>query len=115
MKELLNKLKDKVCSEWNDYYNGLLEFSKEDIICKSYKTAHYDEVADFFACLDADDWCPFDEEFITLMLEYEGSILRKIYNAWMDFCNPEKFNFFTPDGLSDVIWFAFHKKNEGGF
>jgi hypothetical protein len=114
MKELLNKLKDKVCSEWNDYYNSLLLLPKEDIICESYKTSHYGEVADFFTCLDSDDWCPFDEDFIARMLEYKGSIIKKIYDTWMDFCNPEKFNFFTPEGLSDIIWLTFHK-NEGGF
>jgi hypothetical protein len=114
MEKLLKQLSERINSEWKDYYNNLIVLSKEEIIEKSYEISHYGEVVDFLINLDLDEWYPFDEDFITLMLQHKGSIIKKIYDTWMDFCNPEKFNFFTPEGLSDIIWFTFHK-NEGGF
>jgi hypothetical protein len=114
MEKLFQQLSERIKSEWNDYYNNLIILSKEKIIEKSYEISHYGEVVDFLVYLDPDEWCPFDQDFIARMLEYKGSIIKKIYDTWIDFCNPEKFNFFTPDGLTDIIWFTFHK-NEGGF
>lgn len=115
MEKLFQQLSDRISSEWNDYYNGLIVLSKEEIIIKAYEISHYDEVAHFLMRLvDPDEWCPFDDDFISCMLQYKGSIIKKVCDTWFDFCNPEKFNFFSPAGLADIIWITFHR-NEGGF
>ena len=104
--EIINKVIDKVHNEYLDYFDELKKLDKEEIINKAYEIAHYNEVDDFFCNIDT-EYPPFDIFIFENMLKYDGRIIEKVWEGWLDYSHPERFNFFCYEDLTDIVLWEF--------
>ena len=114
-KDLLWKAQEKV---FTDYKDALLPFVNvkkrtsihdaiSNVINNAYEIAHYNEIFDFFSNLDSDeDW--IDEDDLELIVNYQGNVVRRIWNIWLDYNHPENYNFFAFESFLDIIKHAIH-------
>ena len=105
-KEKLEKVQNKISKDWMKLIGTYAEATKEDIINDAYRIAHYNEVVDFFDCID-EEYPPFDEEIFDHILAYKENVILKIWKDWLDYSHPERYNFFNYESLCDIIMWSF--------
>ena len=79
----------------------------------AYRFAHYNEIQDFFADMEEEN---YEEHWKDLVSECDlsGNTLDRIYTQWLNYNHPEYYNFFTYEGLVEILEYFFktHKKEE---
>jgi len=104
----IKELQAKIRSDYEELIAPFLKLKPKEIINHAYELAHYNEIADLFENLDVDsDW--FDDTVIDNLINYQGNILIRIYRSWMNYAHPENYNFFTFEGLIDIIRYEFRR------
>ena len=108
----LEELQAKIALEYEELIKVGLEWSVEHdenehvyFVDKAYEFAHYNEIKYFFDNMDEEDYL---ENWQELVEGKEGEdILQGIYNYWLDFSHPERYNFFCYEDLIPIIkdWF----------
>ena len=96
-------------------YNTLIESIKtvEQAINNAYKIAHYNEIYEFIDTLfdDSDiDTAKKLEKHITLLLKTNLNIIEIVWDSWLSYSHPERYNFFDWDDLFDIIKYAWEQK-----
>lgn len=94
-------------------YNTLIESIKtvEQAVNNAYKIAHYNEICDFISELfDNIDFIERLEKHITLLLKTNLNIIEIVWDSWLDYSHPERYDFFDWDDLVDIIKYAWEQK-----
>lgn len=104
--EKLDKVQERLEKEYAEIIAPYLKQPPKVAINDAYRLAHYNEIVDFFDMVDY-EYPPFDEFIFDNILKYDGNIIEKIWKDWLDYSHPERFNFFTYEGLSDIILWSF--------
>lgn len=102
----LDKVRDRIIKDYQSLVEEYLEEEKTDIINDAYRLAHYNEIADFFDNIDY-EYPPFREIIFDKILKYEGNIIVRVFESWLDYSHPERFNFFYYEDLAEIIEYAF--------
>ena len=96
-------------------YNTLIESIKtvEQAINNAYKIAHYNEIYEFIDTLFDDDYIYTAKKLkkhITLLLKTNLNIIEIVWDSWLSYSHPERYNFFDWDDLFDIIKYAWEQK-----
>ena len=102
----LDKVRDRIAKDYKPLVEEYLKQDKLDIIHDAYRLAHYNEVADFFDNVDYED-PPFSEITFDKILKYKGNVIVRVWESWLDYSHPERFNFFCYEDLTEIIEYAF--------
>ena len=105
-KEKLEKVLERIAKDYKPLIQEYLTKQPIDIINDAYRLAHYNEIADFFDSID-NEYPPFDEEIFDNILKYKGNVILKVWESWLDYSHPERFNFFCYEDLADIISWEF--------
>ena len=105
-KKKLEKVQKRIEKDYQKIVEVMLELDKTDIINDAYRLAHYNEVADFFDCIDY-EYPPFEEDVFDHILKYDGNAIQRVWESWLEYCHPERYNFFTYEDLVGIISYAF--------
>ena len=72
----------------------------------AYEYAHYNEILDFFENMDDHEFDEYWKEIVD-GCKHTDTILRGIYEMWLDYSHPERYNFFCYEDLTGIIkdWF----------
>ena len=104
----LQKLQAKLDLEFNELVDEGLKWSIEHdenesvyFIDHAYAFAHYNEVKAFFDNMEEEDYVN-DWQGLIEMKENED-ILKGVYGDWLDYCHPERYNFFCYEDLTSII------------
>lgn len=102
-------LKEKIDTQYNDWVESRIkQHTPKQLIDNAYYYAHYNEVYDFIDSIDEDEEdCCFDEKTIDKMLSCDEDIMNRVFNTWICYNHPERYNFFTYEDLVDIIRYAF--------
>lgn len=105
-KEKLEKVRERIAKDYKPLVEECLKQDKLDIIHDAYRLAHYNEIADFFDNIDY-EYPPFDEEIFDNILNYEGNVIEKVWDSWLSYSHPERYNFFCYEDLVDIFCLEF--------
>jgi len=99
----IKKLKAKIKKDYEELIKlDLEELSKMELINKAYELAHYNEVEDLFAYYEEDcEW--FDKDEIKAIINYDENFIKKVWDTWLDYNRPERYNFFMIEDLIEII------------
>lgn len=106
--EKYEKLCEKIVDDWNRFVQPW-NMDKEDAIRDAYRIAHANEIEDIFCNVDIDE-PPFDDEEVDKMLNCNENIIQKVWDSWMSYSHPERYNFFAYEDLLDIIRCALFQK-----
>ena len=104
-KEKLEKIQKRIDKDWSTFVQPF-NLDKDDAIRDAYRIAHANEIEDFFYNID-EEYPPFDEFVFDNMLKYKGNIIEKIWEDWLRYIHPERYNFFNYEDLCDIIIWSF--------
>ena len=78
-------------------------------INNAYKFAHYNEIQSYFENMDEEEYKEDWEELVN-ECKHTDMILQGVYDYWLDFSHPERFNFFCYEDLIQILkdWFKFY-------
>ena len=102
----LEQVRERIAKDYKPLVEEYLKKEKIEIINDAYRLAHYNEIVDFFDNVDY-EYPPFDEEIFDRILNYEGNVILKVWESWLDYSHPERFNFFCYEDLTDIICWEF--------
>ena len=105
IEEKYEKVLDKLEEDYSSIVRDLLTKDKIDIINNAYAIAHYNEIVDVFDGLDEYS-CLWDEELFDKILNTKENILIKVWDSWLNYSHPERYNFFCYEDLIDIIEYA---------
>lgn len=105
-KEKLEKVLERIAKDYKPLIEEYLKKKKIEIINDAYRLAHYNEIADYFDNVDY-EYPPFDEEIFDNILNYEGNVIEKVWDGWLSYSHPERYNFFCYEDLTDIISWEF--------
>lgn len=95
----LNQLLSKLDAE----YEKLVSLNNGDpkfFLNRAYEYAHYNEILDYFQNQEIDD---FNEDWRDIIPDNAENIISGIWNSWLNYNHPEYYNFFTYEGLCDIM------------
>lgn len=107
-----NKIKlsvDKIEKDYENAISNLLATKRENeterdfLIRNAYMVAHYNEIDSFFCDVDYDDFFDEEEELLEKIINSNKNTIEHIYQNWLDYCHPERYNFFCYECLWDII------------
>ena len=104
----LKQFNEKLANE----YNELVAKGNEDyrfFLNNAYEYAHYNEIVDFFEYLDEEE---YNENWRDLIGECTENVLTGVWNSWLNYNHPERFNFFCYEDLIDIIRYYLRHKEE---
>ena len=78
-------------------------FIASDAIDNAYEFAHYNEIKSFFTDYDADEFFENDMDLLDKALTTNKNIIQHIWNCWLNYNHPERYNFFFYENLWDII------------
>lgn len=104
----LQELQNKLQKEYDELIQVGLDWSIEHdenehvyFVDKAYEFAHYNEIKYFFDNMEEKE---YKEDWEELIENRKGEdILQGIYNNWLDYAHPERYNFFAPEDLVGII------------
>ena len=99
----LEQFKDKLHKE---YHELVVEGDEKwtFFLNNAYQFAHYNEIVDYFDNMEEEDW---EENWKEIVGEREEDVLLGIWNSWLNYNHPEYYNFFTYEGLCDIMKYYF--------
>lgn len=105
-KEKLEQIQARMEKDYKELIEEYLKKNKTDIINDAYRLAHFNEIVDFFDCID-EEYPPLEEEEIDKILDYQGNAIYNVFDSWLNYGHPERYNFFCYEDLVDIIRYAF--------
>lgn len=104
----LQKLQEKLNLEFNKLVEEGMKWSVEHdenesvyFINNAYAFAHYNEVQAFFDNMEEED---YNNDWKRLIESNKNKdILRGVYEDWLDYNHPERYNFFCLEDLTSII------------
>lgn len=88
-------------------YEELVAKGKQDyhfFLDNAYEYAHYNEIISVFEYMEEEDW---EENWKDLIGECEENVLTGIWEDWLNYNHPERYNFFCWEDLFDIIKYYF--------
>jgi hypothetical protein len=81
----------------------------QHVIDNAYAIAHYNEVYDF--CVDCYLGCNYEDEALEFatdeavneLLKRDENLVKRVYEDWLNYNHPERYNFFCYEDLTDII------------
>ena len=107
------KLQQELLKRNEKDYNTLIESIKtvEQAINNAYKIAHYNEIYEFINTLfDSIYFIEKLEKHIALLLKTNLNIIEIVWDSWLSYNHPERYNFFDWDDLFDIVKYAWEQK-----
>lgn len=109
MSKEFENFRAKIEHDYNEIYSEMLEKSKGELINSAYELAHYNEIVNICDCLsdnEEDGWSPFNKEEYQEMADRKDNILKVVWESWLNYSHPERYNFFEYESLIDIISYA---------
>lgn len=112
----LEQFKEKLNTEYDMLVQRGLDWSIEHdenehvyFLNHAYEYAHYNEILAYFEDMEEDDWDENWRELVNKCI-HTDRVLRGVYEFWLDFSHPERFNFFCYEDLISIIkdWFKIY-------
>jgi len=103
--EKLKQVYEKLDKDYQSVIKEYLNKDKVAIINDAYRIAHYNEIADYFDCVDA-EYPPFDDDVFDSILNRKDNIFEIVFQSWMSYSHPERYNFFSYEDLGGIIEYA---------
>ena len=107
----LEKEMDEIIQEGLDWSVEHDENEHVYFVNHAYEIAHYNEIQAYFEDMEETD---FNNDWKELFdgLDPDIEIMKSIYRSWLDYSHPEYYNFFTYEGLIDIIknWLENHQE-----
>lgn len=112
--QLMNKLSNRINKEYEELMATFKMGGVEECINNAYQIAHLNEVYDLISTIE--DWeeeeSPFDTEDIEIILMNEDNLLTMVFNSWLNYNHPERYNFFQFEDLLDIVKYAWLYRKE---
>lgn len=109
MKVTYTKFIDKISKDYWAIIDLELEKDKRDIIANAYELSHYAELYDLLSCIYPKDFKD-NIELWTKIYNCEENVYKKIYDDWLDYEHPERYNFFCYEDLIEIVQYTFRDK-----
>jgi len=105
----LEELNKQIEQEYEKLIKKGLDWSVEHdenehvyFVNNAYEYAHYNEIQAYFDNMDDEE---YNEDWKELIDECKctDKILEGVYNDWLDYSHPERYNFFCYEDLKGII------------
>lgn len=108
------KLQERIAKDYEKFCEALEnerfnsgENATSFFMNRAYEIAHKNEITDVICdCCDP-EYPPFEDDVCDNALKCEDNLLEVIYNSWMGYNHPERYNFFCYEDLIDVCKYTF--------
>lgn len=104
----IERLIKRIEKDYTEVANEFNELEKKQIMDRAYELAHYNEITDLICeSVDVND-PPFSVGACKKALKHKGNLLKMVYNSWLNYNHPERYNFFAYEDLIDICDYAFN-------
>lgn len=112
--QAMEKLVSRVSKDYEELMATFKMGGVEKCINNAYEIAHINEVYDLMETIE--NWeesdSPFEIEDIEIILMNEDNLLTMVFNSWLNYNHPERYNFFTYEDLIDIVRYAWLYRKE---